>query len=253
VSGLPARLRRIPSWQVTLAVALLGLGFLIAIQLGTEGPRIRYSSSERPPLLETANELRAAQEQLEARILELRAQIGDAEASAAGNDELVRRLNDELRDARLVAGLVELEGPGLVVRLDDSTQPVPPDVAAADYLVSANDLRDVLTELWLAGAEAISVNSERIVVGTALTDIGSSVLVNSSYLQPPYDISVVGPPELYDRLTTAPGFIDFTRTRVQGYGLQLGFVPAGDVVVAAYSGVINLVQARPVPSPASAP
>lgn len=247
MSGFMARIRGIPSWQVTLGMALLALGFLVAVQLGSEGPRIRYSSSERPPLLDTANGLLAAQEALQARILELRGQVEDAEISAAGNDQLVARLNAELREARLAAGLVELEGPGLIVRLEDSSQPLPPDVAPADYLVSANDLRDVLTELWLAGAEAISVNGERVVVSTALTDIGSSILVNSSYLQPPYDISAIGPPDLYDRLTTSSGFIEFTRARVQGYGLQLGFVPADDVVVAAYSGAINLANALPVP------
>ena len=49
-----ARLRAIPSWQVTLGVALLGLGFLVAAQLAAEGPRVRYTTQERSPLVETA-------------------------------------------------------------------------------------------------------------------------------------------------------------------------------------------------------
>ena len=53
------RLRRIPSWQITLGVALLGLGFLIAAQAASEGPRVRYTTQERPPLLATASELQA--------------------------------------------------------------------------------------------------------------------------------------------------------------------------------------------------
>ena len=110
---------------------------------------------------------------------------------------------------------MEIEGPGLIVRIDDSGQPVPPGAAAADYLVTASDLRDLVVELWLAGAEAISVNGERIVETTAFTDIGSSILVNSAYLQPPYDLSVIGPPELYDRLTTSPSFVELVRSRVQ--------------------------------------
>ena len=56
----------IPSWQVTLGVALLALGFLIAAQLASEGPRIRYTSLERTPLVETALDLQAQQESLKA-------------------------------------------------------------------------------------------------------------------------------------------------------------------------------------------
>ena len=45
------RLRAIPSWQLTLGAALLGLGFLVAAQLAAEGPRVRYTSQERTPLV----------------------------------------------------------------------------------------------------------------------------------------------------------------------------------------------------------
>ncbi|MGH2407517.1 MAG: DUF881 domain-containing protein [Candidatus Limnocylindrales bacterium] len=245
MNRLAAWWRGVPSWQVTLGVALLALGFLIAVQLSTQGARVRYASSERPPLLDTANELLVTQDQLKARIVALRAQIGEAERGATGNSELVQRLDAQLNDARLAVGLVELQGPGLVIKLDDSTRPVPPGDAAADYLVSASDVRDLLGEMWLAGAEAVSINGERVVVTTALTDIGSSVLVNASYLQPPYVLSAIGPADMHDRLTKLQGFIDFVAVRVDGYGLQLSFLTAPDVVVSAYSGTINLVQARP--------
>ena len=52
------RLRAIPTWQVTLGVALLALGFLIAAQLASEGPRVRYTTQERTPLVETDSRVR---------------------------------------------------------------------------------------------------------------------------------------------------------------------------------------------------
>ena len=55
-----ARIRSLPSWQVTLGVALLGLGFLIAAQLASEAPRVRYTTQERTPLIETATAGRSA-------------------------------------------------------------------------------------------------------------------------------------------------------------------------------------------------
>jgi hypothetical protein len=75
MSALAARVRAIPSWQVTLGLALLALGFLIAAQLASEGPRVRYTTQERSPLVETAIDLQAQQDELKARILDLRAQI----------------------------------------------------------------------------------------------------------------------------------------------------------------------------------
>ena len=57
-----ARIRAIPTWQLTLGVALLGLGFLIAAQLAAEAPRVRYTTQERSPLIETATALQAQQD-----------------------------------------------------------------------------------------------------------------------------------------------------------------------------------------------
>src|SRR5262249_35082397 len=57
MSSFVGRIRRIPSWQVTLGVALLLLGFLVAAQLAAEGPRIRYASQERTGLVDTAQSL----------------------------------------------------------------------------------------------------------------------------------------------------------------------------------------------------
>ena len=48
------RIRALPTWQLTLGVALLALGFLIAAQLAAEGPRVRYTTQERTPLVQTA-------------------------------------------------------------------------------------------------------------------------------------------------------------------------------------------------------
>ena len=73
MTALAARVRAIPTWQVTLGVALLALGFLIAAQLASEGPRIRITSQERTPLIATALDLQAQQEELKKQILDLRA------------------------------------------------------------------------------------------------------------------------------------------------------------------------------------
>jgi len=244
------RLRAIPSWQITLGVALLALGFLVAAQLASEGPRVRYTTQERTPLVETADQLQAQQDALKARILDLRAQIQATETQGEGAASLVKQLNNELEQARIAAGLIRLSGPGVVLQLEDSQQTVPADGSAADYLVGARDIRTVVEQLWLAGAEAIAVNGERITPTTAIIDVGSSLLVNSAYLAPPYQVTALGAPDLYDHLSAAPGFAEFVRSRVQGYGIRLSFAEPDSVDIPAFVGTVTLRYSRALSSPA---
>jgi uncharacterized protein YlxW (UPF0749 family) len=241
---IPSRLGRIPSWQITLGAALLVLGFLIAAQLGAEGPRVRYTTQERTPLLETAIELQGQQDDLKTRILQLREEIQAVEGQGAGSADLVRQLNADLEAARIAAGLIPLSGSGIVLQLDDSQAPVPPDASQADYLVGSRDIRTVVEELWLAGAEAIAVNSERLTPTTAIIDIGSSLLVNSAYLAPPYQVTALGPADLYERLSRSPGFIDFVRARAEAYGIRLSFAEPESVDMPAFAGTVTLRYSR---------
>jgi uncharacterized protein YlxW (UPF0749 family) len=251
------RIARPGSWQVTLGAALFVLGFVIAAQLRSEVPRVRYTSQERSPLMETARELQGQQAALKQRILAVRAQIGDLERKGQGSASLVLALNDELERARIAAGLVPLHGPGLVLQLQDSLQPVADGENESDYLVTAADVRAVVQELWAAGAEAVAVNGERIAVSTAIIDIGGSVLVNSAYLAPPYQISAIGPANLYDVLEGSPTFRDFVRSRVEAFGIQASFAQPADVAVPAFAGIVNLRHALPPrsasPSPSGSP
>jgi len=253
MTTLAERVRRIPSWQVTLGFALLTLGFLVTAQLRSEAPRVRYTSQERPPLVETAQGLRAQQAQLTSRLQEVRSQIQDLEAKAQGNTALVEQLNADLDTARSAAGLISLQGTGAVIQIADSTDTVQPGTNDTDYLVSADDIRVLVEELWLAGAEAVAVNGERVTGSTAILDIGGSVLVNSAYLAPPYQVAAIGPDDLYDRLSRAPGFRDFVRARAEAFGIRLAYAILPDVTVPAYAGTINLRYARPEPSPTATP
>ena len=247
------RLRAIPSWQITLGAALLALGFLIAAQLASEGPRVRYTTQERTPLLETARELQAQQDDLKVQILTLRERIQTIERQGEGSAGLVSQLNAQLEQARIAAGLIPLIGTGIVLQLEDSQEPVPQDGSASDYLVGSRDIRTVVDELWGAGAEAIAVNGERITPATAIIDIGSSLLVNSAYLAPPYQITALGPRDLYERLSQSPGFTDFVRSRAEAYGIRLSFAEPDSVDMPAFVGTVTLRYSRPLPSPSAGP
>ena len=250
---IAARIRAIPSWQVTLGLALLALGFLIAAQLAAEGPRIRYTTQERSPLVETALGLQTQQDGLKTRIVDLRKSIQDIEKQDTGSAAAIKELNAGLEQARIAAGLIPLTGTGIVLKLEDSTQPLPPDGNAADYLVTAADLRTVVAELWLAGAEAIAVNGERLTTSTAIIDIGGSVLVNAAYLAGPFDVSAIGPTDLFDRLSASPGFREFVQTRRGSFGIGVSWAQPEKVDLPAFAGSVNLRESKAVASPTTSP
>ena len=249
MTALRARVRSIPSWQITLGLALLVLGFLIAAQLRAEGPLVRYTTQERSPLIETALGLQSQQDALKGQILDLRNQIGQLEAQGPGSDARVKQLNDDLQQARIAAGLIAMQGPGIVFKLNDANSPG----GGADQLVSAADIRILVNEVWLAGAEAVAVNGERVTASTAFLDIGGSVLANSAYLAPPYQIAAIGPPGLYDRIRGSATFAAFVASRVEGEGIGLSVAQLDTVDVPAFAGTVNVRFGQPVGSPVPSP
>jgi uncharacterized protein YlxW (UPF0749 family) len=253
VTDRVGRLRSIPTWQITLGLALLVLGFLIAAQVASEGPRVTYTTQERSPLVATALELQRRQDQLKIQIVDLQDQITALEEQGQGTTAIVRDLNDRLEEARISAGLIPLTGTGLVLRIGDSTMAVPADANDADYLVTARDIRTVIDELWLAGAEAIAVNTERVTTSTGVLDIGHSILVNSAYLAPPYQVSAIGPPDLIDQLGVSQGWRDFLQARQGTFGLEIAFAEPQVVEVPQFAGGLNLRESRTVPSESAAP
>jgi uncharacterized protein YlxW (UPF0749 family) len=253
MTTIGARIRAIPSWQVTLGLALLALGFLIAAQLAAEGPRVRYTTQERSPLVETALALQQTQADLKTRIVGLRKQIQDIEQQGAGSAAVIKDLNTRLEEARIAAGLIKLTGTGIVLKLEDSTQPVPPGGNESDYLAGAADLRTVVALLWQSGAEAIAINGERITTSTAIIDIGGSVLVNAAYIAGPYQIFAIGPKDLFAQLSATSGWEEFVRIRRGSFGIGISWAEPEAVDVPAFAGSVTLRESRSVPSSTPTP
>ena len=240
MSAILRRIRALPSVQVTLAIALLALGFLIAAQIAAEGPRVRYSTEERAPLIETALGLQSAQEALKSQILSLRDRIGALEAEGSGDADELRRLYAQLEEARIASGLIRVSGPGIAFRFEDSLVG-----AGGESLVTARDLRVLIQELWLAGAEGIAVNDERIVGTSAVIDIGGSILVNSAYLAPAYTVTAIGPTDLYARMQASASFVEFIRNRIEPSGIRLTVAEPGTVDLPAFAGTVSMGYAEP--------
>jgi len=182
----------------------------------------------------TINRLEAEQGELKENIGRVREQLDEYRRELAANTEMLREINAELERQKMMAGLLAVEGPGVLVTLDDSSIRSAAD--STDYLIHEYDLRDVVNLLWLAGSEAIAVNDERIVATTSIYCVGSTVMVNDTRLSPPYLIQAVGNSVVQEDVLRNPGYLREIKQRAELYGVQFKVNRIGTLTLPAYKG-----------------
>jgi uncharacterized protein YlxW (UPF0749 family) len=217
-------------WQLTFLSFILGI--LLALALQTQH---QFSSKGLPPrysaLATRYFELESSNRDSEKEIQNLRDNVTKLEnalkASAlhgSGRDQILA-LSKQLQEAKMMAGLTPLEGPGVEVILNDS--PKGPELAkqmaggndqGADYqnqlsnfLVHDQDIVGVVNELKQSGAEAIAVNGQRIVATSAIRCVGPICYINHKPTggAAPYDIVAIGSPrDLEGGLKLPGGYLD---------------------------------------------
>ena len=179
---------------VTLLLAVL-LGFAVAVSVVDLRQEAAGADSPRALLEEEVREVRAETDLLEDRRTLLEQQILEAQEEVldTADGSSAERIGEYER-----AGYgVSLTGPGVQLTLDDSA-PLPsrPGVGPGTVnRVTDGDLQIAVNGLWAAGAEAISVNGQRVTETTAIRTAGSAVLVDFRPLSPPYGITALGDPE----------------------------------------------------------
>jgi uncharacterized protein YlxW (UPF0749 family) len=95
----------------------------------------------------------------------------------------------------------------VIVSISDGPAPVNPVTGQPQgvYLgrVQDNDLQILVNELWRRGAEAVSINGQRLTATSAIRTAGNAILVDFVPLQEPYRISAIGP-KLAPKLRDSP-------------------------------------------------
>jgi uncharacterized protein YlxW (UPF0749 family) len=142
---------------------------------------------ERRALIAQVKERKAAVEADRRKVAELQAQTNRLEA------ELLRNTHDsggviaERNLLSLRSGTEAVHGPGVEIVVDDA------EGADSDRnRVLDSDLQKLVNGLWQAGAEAISINGERLTNLSAIRHAGSAITVNFTSLSRPYRILAIG-------------------------------------------------------------
>ena len=232
------QLARRPNLTLTLIAMVIGLALAWQLKGPRASPPVGYAPGDpRDHSVRTIEQLETEQAALKAEIARLRADLANYQAHAAAETDRLQRLNADLDAQRAAAGLAAMRGPGIVVTLDDSGArniSISPDPNA--FLVHDYDLRDVINVLWLAGAEAIAVNDERVVDNTSAYCVGSTVMVNTTRLSPPYVVRAIGEPASLAETLRNPSYLTALRQKVERYGIKLKVAPAPKLTLPAYTG-----------------
>lgn len=227
---------------LVLAVLALALGLFFTAQFQSE-PAKRAASSESRGEVAAATIKRLEQEQAELKkaIAEQRAAVASQQQTAASDKSALAEINRELERQKILAGMVPLKGRGVKVVLDDSaTNKIPASDDPSLYIVHEYQLRDVLNLLWLAGAEAVSLNGERIVATTSIYCVGSTILVNDTRLSPPYEFLAIGDPVSLESALQDANNLKALKSRAKSYGLQFTANRSNQVQVPAYAGSVGV-------------
>ncbi len=176
-----------------------------------------------------------------------------AELSKYIGDKPLKVMNNAPVDqASLLASLTPVQGPGVVVTLTDSKKKLPtsmPVGMAPPNIIHDSDINQVVNELRAAGAEAIAVNNQRLVVTSAIRSAGPTILVNNAPQTPPYVIKAIGDPKTLTLAMNLPGGV---ATQLKAFDPAMFTVQqATTLTLPAYTSSGVPRYARPVGSAAS--
>jgi uncharacterized protein YlxW (UPF0749 family) len=237
--------RQLAGWGVSIAIALAVVGFVGAIQWNSSLAREEFTTSAQQFLANQVVQLESEQRELRAQIALAEEEVQRFQEESTSSSVALEALNQRLAAARLDVGLSAVRGPGVIVEIADSKRVVPPGENPASFIVLVDDLRDIVTALWASGAEAISINGERLVATTSIYGVGASVLVNTAFLSPPFRIEAIGTEGLLDRFQTNPAFLGRVAHRIDFFGLEFASQASGELTLPAFVGTTRFRWAVP--------
>lgn len=155
-------------------------------------------------------------------------------------------LREDLDRAETIAGLTDVKGKGIVVTVKDGTLNSMPDDVIVDPgygIVHDTYILTLLNELRAAGAEAISINDERVLSMTEIRCAGPTISINNIKKAAPFEIKAIGDPvTLEDALKLPGGAIQ----QADIYGIECQIEQKDAVLVKKHTGVVTFDYAEKV-------
>lgn len=185
---------------------------------------------------------------LAAQLTRLRAEVDvlAAAQSDAGSTELA----EELASVSAEVGLTPVSGPSVTVTLTDAPSSVAAEGVDQDLLVvHQQDIQAVANELWRGGAEAMTIQGQRVIATTGIKCVGNTVVLHGVPYAPPYRISAIGDPVRLQAALDSSEYIRIYQQYVDAFrlGYEVGTAARSDFP--GYQGSVDLRYATELTGP----
>ncbi len=121
-------------------------------------------------------------EEIEEKLIDTQTKIAEYQEKIDSNEQAFELLDKELEQTNLLVGKTNVIGEGVIITLQDNEE----------KSIEASDLRSLVNELKLAGAEAISINDKRILNMTEIVDVNGRIFINEDPNVSPYVVKAIG-------------------------------------------------------------
>lgn len=225
--------------QISIAIVLLFLGMMIAVQVrATQQAEQNVPTARVQELTARLKEVKEERDSLVIEVDDLRTKLN--QVSAGGASQAIR---DELAKARMEAGVLPVKGKGVEVTMNDSPKEIQPGEDPNLYILHEEDLLKVVNELRAGGAEAMSINGQRILATSEIRCAGNTILVNTKKVVPPITILATGNPDtLKSGLEIKGGIFE----QLKYWGLVATVEKSDDITIPGFSGPVTFNYTSPV-------
>ncbi len=228
--------------KITIMAVCLIVGIMLSIQFkASENYGTNLRGARVDELAVKNSTLTQEKEALSKEVISLREKM----TNISSESQLNADLQEELRKSNMAAGLIPVQGPGIIVTLNDSLRSVQPGDDPNALLVLDIDILKIVNEMRASGAEAICVNNERITAMSEIRLAGGTILVNWNKIAPPFVIKAIGNPQLLESgLSIRGGQLE----DLKSFGLQTQLVRNDKIDIPAFTGALKFQYTSPTQS-----
>ncbi len=236
---------QLPKWIPTLTAMCLLLGVFLSWEFQLQATIKEATADQRvETMVSLITNLESENAALETQLATVRQETDTIIMNSSSSETQLAEQQHRLTQLQIRTGLTALEGPGVTVTLDDNKNILIGDDPNR-YVIHYENLLFVVNDLRNAGAEAISINGQRIVVSSEIRCVGNVILINTTRLAPPFEILAIGEPS---KLAEA---IEYSSTYQQL--LLSGFpvsckatdIHSTDIKIPAYTGSFSTKSLTP--------
>jgi len=235
ISQSPSNLIRALGWLVIGAL----LGLILSLRLAqTQSFASSRGSSLREPVADVLARLEQEQAVLREGVEARRRTLAQVEEQNGSRSGMLKEIENEILLNHVLAGLTEVRGPGVVVTLADGERPLAQGERPEAVIIHDYDVIDIINALWAGGAEAISINGERLVFGSYIYCVGSTLVVGERRISTPLVIAAIGDQAGMSRVLAQDPELEYLRRRASERAVVFQVVVQQQVVCPAYLGAM---------------